>query len=62
MNSVPTSGAMAIAMAKLAIPLRTTTARGVTVARRQRRGAAVSRRPAASNGCPKAGIGGTMNR
>jgi len=39
MNSVPTSGASAIAMPKLASPARTTIARGVIVARRQRRGA-----------------------
>jgi hypothetical protein len=52
MNSVPTNGAIAIARAKLPMPARTTIARGVIVARRQRRGAAWSRSPAASNGRP----------
>ncbi len=40
MNSVPTSGASASARTKLPMPARTTIARGVMVAKRQRRGSA----------------------
>ena len=45
MNSLPTSGASASAPKKLAPPTARITPRGVSVASRRRRGAALSRRP-----------------
>ena len=52
MNSVPTSGASASAPTKLSKPTSSTTARGVSVAKRHCLGAAWMRSPCASNGRP----------